>query len=143
MRFQRSRLYISALTPLVLGALVGILSAIMGVGGGFLMVPAMIYVFGMPTQVVVGTSLFQIAFVTAVTTFLHAINIYTVDIVLAVSLIVGGVIGAQIGTSFGARLRGEQIRILLAIIVLVVCAKLGYDVIVTPDDLYSLGSFNH
>jgi uncharacterized membrane protein YfcA len=100
-------------------------------------------VIGMPTQVVVGTSLFQIAFVTAVTTFLHAINNYTVDIVLAVSLIVGGVIGAQIGTSFGARLRGEQIRILLAIIVLVVCAKLGYDVIVTPDDLYSLGSFNH
>lgn len=143
MRFARSRLYISALTPLVLGFLVGILSAIMGVGGGFLMVPAMIYVIGMPTQVVVGTSLFQIAFVTAVTTFLHAVNNYTVDIVLALSLIVGGVIGAQIGTSFGARLRGEQIRILLAVIVLAVCAKLGYDLILTPDDLYSLGADGH
>ena len=143
MRFQRSRLYISALTPLVLGFLVGILAAIMGVGGGFLMVPAMIYVIGMPTQVVVGTSLFQIAFVTAVTTFLHAVNNYTVDIVLALALIVGGVVGAQVGTSFGARLRGEQIRILLAMIVLAVCAKLGYDLIVTPDDLFSLGAAGH
>jgi uncharacterized membrane protein YfcA len=143
MRFQRSRLYISALAPLVLGVLVGILAAIMGVGGGFLMVPAMIYVIGMPTQVVVGTSLFQIAFVTAVTTFLHAVNNQTVDIVLALSLIVGGVIGAQIGTSVGAKLRGEQIRILLALIVLTVCAKLGYDLIVTPEDLYSLGASGH
>jgi uncharacterized membrane protein YfcA len=140
MRFQRSRLYISALTPLALGFLVGILAAIMGVGGGFLMVPAMIYVIGMPTQVVVGTSLFQIAFVTAVTTFLHAVNNQTVDIVLALSLIVGGVIGAQIGTSVGSKLRGEQIRILLAIIVLAVCAKLGYDLIAKPDDLFSLGA---
>ena len=143
MRFQRSRLYISALTPLVLGILVGILAAIMGVGGGFLMVPAMIYVIGMPTQVVVGTSLFQIAFVTAVTTFLHSVNNQTVDIFLALSLIVGGVIGAQIGTGVGAKLRGEQIRILLALIVLVVCAKLGYDLIVTPDDLFSLGASGH
>ncbi len=143
MRFQRSRLYISALTPLVLGILVGILAAIMGVGGGFLMVPAMIYVIGMPTQVVVGTSLFQIAFVTAVTTFLHAVNNQTVDIVLALSLIVGGVIGAQVGTSVGAKLRGEQIRILLALIVLAVCAKLGYDLIATPDDLFSLGASGH
>ena len=110
---------------------------------GFLMVPAMIYVIGMPTQVVVGTSLFQIAFVTAVTTFLHAVNNYTVDIILALSLIVGGVIGAQIGTSVGAKLRGEQIRILLALIVLTVCAKLGYDLIATPDDLYSLGASGH
>lgn len=143
MRFQRSRLYISALTPLVLGFLVGILAAIMGVGGGFLMVPAMIYIIGMPTQVVVGTSLFQIAFVTAVTTFLHAVSNQTVDIVLALSLIVGGVIGAQIGSSVGAKLRGEQIRILLALIVLTVCAKLGYDLIATPEDLYSLGASGH
>lgn len=143
MRFQRSRLYISALTPLFLGLLVGVLGAIMGVGGGFLMVPAMIYVIGMPTQVVIGTSLFQIAFVMAVTTFLHAVNNHTVDIVLALSLIVGGVIGAQIGTSVGSKLRGEQIRILLALIVLAVCAKLGYDVIATPNDLYSLGASGH
>ncbi len=140
MRFQRSRLYISALTPLFLGFLVGILASTMGLGGGFLMVPAMIYVIGMPTQVVIGTSLFQIAFVTAVTTFLHAVNNQTVDIILALSLIVGGVIGAQIGTSIGTRLRGEQIRILLALIVLMVGARLGYDLIVTPDDLYSLGA---
>jgi uncharacterized membrane protein YfcA len=139
MRFQRSRLYISALTPLCLGFLVGILGAIMGVGGGFLMVPAMIYLIGMPTQVVVGTSLFQISFVTAVTTFLHAVNNQTVDIILALSLIVGGVVGAQIGTSVGARLKGEQIRILLALIVLLVCSRLGYQLIATPIDLYSLG----
>lgn len=143
MRFHRSRLYISALTPFVLGILVGILAAIMGVGGGFLMVPAMIYIIGMPTAVVVGTSLFQIAFVTAVTTFLHAINNYTVDIVLALSLIVGGVIGAQLGSSFSGRLRGEQLRVLLAVIVLAVCAKLGYDLIAMPDDLYSLGAGGH
>ena len=143
LRFHRSRLYISALTPLALGFLVGILSSIMGVGGGFLMVPAMIYLIGMPTQVVVGTSLFQITFVTAVTTFLHAANNQTVDVVLALSLIVGGVIGAQLGSSFGARLRGEQLRILLAAIVLLVCGKIGYDLVVTPADLYSLGAVGH
>lgn len=139
MRFVRSRLYISAITPLVLGFLVGILTAIMGVGGGFLMVPAMIYLIGMPTAVVVGTSLFQIAFVTAGTTFLHAINTHTVDIVLALALIVGGVIGAQLGSGATGRLRGDQLRILLALIVLAVCAKLGSDLITTPPDLYSLG----
>jgi uncharacterized membrane protein YfcA len=139
-RFHRSRLYISALMPLGLGFLVGILAAIMGVGGGFLMVPAMIYLIGMPTAVVVGTSLFQISFVTAVTTLLHAINNQTVDVVLALSLIIGGVIGAQFGTSAGARLRGEQLRVLLALIVLAVCAKIGYDLIATPQDLYSLGA---
>ncbi len=143
MRFHRSRLYISALTPFCLGILVGMLAAIMGVGGGFLMVPAMIYIIGMPTAVVVGTSLFQIAFVTAVTTFLHAANNYTVDIVLALSLIVGGVIGAQLGSGFSGRLRGEQLRVFLAVIVLAVCAKLAYDLISMPDDLYSLGRGGH
>jgi uncharacterized membrane protein YfcA len=103
-------------------------------------VPAMIYLIGMPTAVVVGTSLFQISFVTAVTTLLHAINNQTVDVVLALSLIIGGVIGAQFGTSAGARLRGEQLRVLLALIVLAVCAKIGYDLIATPQDLYSLGA---
>ena len=140
LRFHRSRLYISALTPLCLGFLVGILSSIMGVGGGFLMVPAMIYLIGMPTQVVVGTSLFQITFVTAVTTFLHALNNQTVDVILALSLIVGGVMGAQLGSNAGARLRGEQLRILLAAIVLAVCGKLGYDLVRTPPDIYSLGA---
>jgi uncharacterized protein len=111
----------------------------MGVGGGFIMVPAMIYLIGMPTTVVVGTSLFQIAFVTAVTTFLHTINTQTVDVVLALALIVGGVVGAQLGSNAGSRLRGEQLRILLAMIVLGVCIKLGYDLVTVPPDLYSLG----
>jgi len=140
LRFHRSRLYISALMPLGLGVVAGILVAIMGVGGGFLMVPAMIYLIGMPTQVVVGTSLFQITFVTAVTTFLHAANNQTVDVVLALALIVGGVIGAQLGSNAGARLRGEQLRILLAILVLAVCVKLGHDMIATPNALYSLAA---
>jgi uncharacterized membrane protein YfcA len=140
MRFHRSRLYISALMPLGLGVIAGILVAIMGVGGGFLMVPAMIYLIGMPTQVVVGTSLLQITFVTAVTTFLHALNNQTVDVILALALIVGGVLGAQLGSNAGARLRGDQLRILLALLVLAVGAKLGRDLITTPQDIYSLGA---
>jgi uncharacterized protein len=139
-RFHKSRLYISSLMPFGLGVFAGILVAIMGIGGGFLMVPAMIYLLGMPTQMVVGTSLFQISFVTAVTTFLHAANTQTVDVVLALALIVGGVIGAQFGSSAGARLRAEQLRLLLALIVLAVCAKLGYDLIALPADLYSLAA---
>jgi uncharacterized membrane protein YfcA len=139
-RFHRSRLYISALMPLGLGLVAGILVAIMGVGGGFLLVPAMIYLIGVPTQVVVGTSLFQITFVTAATTLLHAVSNQTVDIILAVALIVGGAIGAQFGSSAGGRLRPEFLRILLALIVLGVCGKLGYDLIATPRDLYSLGT---
>jgi hypothetical protein len=142
-RFHKSRLYISSLMPFGLGVLAGILVAIMGVGGGFLMVPAMIYLLGMPTQMVVGTSLFQISFVTAVTTFLHAANTHTVDVVLALALIVGGVIGAQFGSSAGARLRAEQLRLLLALIVLGVCAKLGYDLVAPPKDLYSLAAVNY
>ena len=138
LRFHKSRLYISSLMPFGLGVFAGILVAIMGVGGGFLMVPAMIYLLGMPTQMVVGTSLFQISFVTAVTTFLHAANTQTVDVVLALALIVGGVIGAQLGSSAGARLRAEQLRLLLALIVLAVCVKLGYDLLARPADLYSL-----
>ena len=140
MRVHRSRLYISALPPLVLGLLVGVLAALMGIGGGFIMAPAMVYLLGMPTSVMVGTSLFQICFVTAATTFLHAINNQTVDVVLALSLIIGGVIGAQLGSNAGARLRGEQLRILLGLIVLAVCGKLAYDLISRPEDLYSLGA---
>ena len=140
MRFRRSRLYISALMPISIGFLVGVLSAIMGVGGGFVMVPAMIYLLGMPTSVVVGTSLFQIIFVTANATFLQATMNQTVDIVLALILLIGGVIGAQIGARFGGKLNGEQLRILLAIMVLGVCLKIGLDLVVTPDDLYVVGS---
>ncbi|MGB0682295.1 MAG: sulfite exporter TauE/SafE family protein [Magnetovibrionaceae bacterium] len=138
MRFRQSRLYISVLLPIGIGLLVGVLSAIMGVGGGFIMVPAMIYLLGMPTVIVVGTSLFQIVFVTANVTVLHAVNTQTVDVVLALLLLTGGVVGAQIGAKFGSRLRGEQLRGLLALLVLMVCIKLAFDLIVTPTDPYSI-----
>jgi uncharacterized membrane protein YfcA len=138
MRFRRSKLYISALLPIAVGALVGILAAIMGVGGGFVMVPAMIYVLGMPTSVVIGTSLFQIVFVTANVTFLQAYQNQTVDLLLGAFLIVGGVIGAQVGTRVGAKLPGEKMRFLLAAMVLAVCIKMMVDLVATPDDVYSI-----
>jgi uncharacterized protein len=138
MRFRTSGLYISAIPPIIIGVTVGVLAAIMGVGGGFIMVPAMIYILGMPTKVVVGTSLFQIIFVTAFTTLLHATTNYTVDMALAVLLLVGGVIGAQFGAQIGARLKAEQLRVLLAILVLVVCGKLGLDLLLEPTELYSI-----
>jgi uncharacterized membrane protein YfcA len=140
MRFRVSGLYISVIPPVLVGVLVGILAAIMGVGGGFIMIPAMIYLLGVPTKVVIGTSLFQIIFVTAFTTLLHATTNYTVDVVLAVLLLVGGVIGAQIGTRIGVRMKAEQLRILLAILVLLVCGKLALDLLIKPHELYSLGS---
>jgi uncharacterized protein len=139
MRFRRSRLYISALLPIGIGFFVGVLSAIMGVGGGFVMVPAMIYLLGMPTSVVVGTSLFQIIFVTANATFLQATMNQTVDVVLALILLIGGVIGAQIGARASGKLKGEQLRILLALMVLGVCIKIGLDLVITPDDLFEIG----
>jgi uncharacterized membrane protein YfcA len=139
MRFRRSKLYISALLPLGIGVLVGILAAIMGVGGGFIMVPAMIYLLGMPTAMVVGTSLFQIIFVTANVTFLQAWQNQTVDIFLALLLLAGGVIGAQFGTHAGAKLPGEHLRSMLALIVLGVCGRLAYDLLARPDDLFSIG----
>lgn len=137
-RFRRSKLYISALLPLGLGFAVGILSAVMGVGGGFVMVPAMIYILGMPTAVVPGTSLFQIIFVAAFVTVLQSVENGTVDVLLVLILLVGGVLGAQLGSRLGTKLRGEQMRALLAIIVLAVAAKLCADLAVPPDRLYSL-----
>ena len=139
MRFRKSKLYISAIPPFAIGALVGVLAAIMGVGGGFLMVPAMIYLLGMPTIVVVGTSLFQIIFVTANVTFLQSVTTQTVDVMLALLLLAGAVVGAQFGSRAGQFLRGEQLRGLLALIVLAVVGKLVFDLVVTPDDLFSLG----
>jgi hypothetical protein len=138
MRFPRSRLYISALLPLVLGFIVGILVAIMGVGGGFIMVPAMIYLLGMPSRVVPGTSLFQIIFVTAATTWMQAITTQTVDIYLSALLLVGGVIGAQLGAAHGHRLRPEYGRLGLAVLVLLVCVKVAFDLTVTPADSYAI-----
>ncbi|MEX5563722.1 sulfite exporter TauE/SafE family protein [Pseudophaeobacter sp. 1A16562] len=137
-RFRTSGLYISVFPPLIVGFVVGVLSAIMGVGGGFVVVPAMIYILGMPTKVVVGTSLFQIIFVSAYTVMMHAYTNHTVDTVLAVLLIVGGVIGAQIGTRIGLLLKAEQLRILLALLVLAVCLKLGLDLALQPTELFSL-----
>jgi uncharacterized membrane protein YfcA len=139
MRFRRSKLYISALLPFTVGFVVGVLAAIMGVGGGFVMVPAMIYLLGMPTNVVIGTSLFQIIFVTANVTFLQAYANQTVDVVLALMLLSGAVIGAQFGARAGAKLHGEELRGLLALMVLAVCGKLFFDLLVTPSDVYSIG----
>ncbi|MBV9201060.1 MAG: sulfite exporter TauE/SafE family protein [Alphaproteobacteria bacterium] len=139
-RFRRSRLYISALLPVGIGFVIGVFSAILGIGGGFIMVPAMIYMLGMPTSVVPGTSLLQIIFVAANVTVLQAYTNHTVDAVLALVLLVGGVVGARIGTRFGTRLRGEQLRLLLALMVLAVAAKLAFDMTVPPTDLYSIAS---
>ncbi len=138
MRFRESRLYISIIPPALLGMIAGIMSAIMGVGGGFMLVPAMIYLLRMPTNVVLGTSLLQILFVTVATTVLHSVSDFSVDIVLAGLLILGGVVGTQFGLRVGAKLRGEELRLLLALLVLAVAIRLLIGLIATPDDLYSV-----
>ncbi|MCC5969436.1 MAG: sulfite exporter TauE/SafE family protein [Pararhodobacter sp.] len=138
MKFRVSGLYISVIPPIMVGILVGLLSAVMGVGGGFIMVPAMIYLLGMPTKVVIGTSLFQIIFVTAFTTVMHAVTSHSVDIILALFLILGGVVGAQVGTQVGLKLKAEQLRILLALVVLSVCSKIALDLLLRPDEFYSI-----
>jgi uncharacterized membrane protein YfcA len=116
------------------------LAAVMGVGGGFIMVPAMIYILRMPTSIVIGTSLFQVAFVSAATTVLHASFNQTVDVVLATLLIVGGAVGAQLGAVAGERLKGEQLRFLLAALVLLVCLRLGWELVAHPGEFYSVRS---
>ena len=137
LRFHRSKLYISAIPPILIGFFVGVLSAMMGVGGGFIMIPAMVYILGMSTNVVVGTSLFQIIFVTANSTFFQSYLNQTVDIVLSALMILGGVIGAQIGVRIGTKLKAEYLRGILAILVLLVCAKILTDLILTPSNLFS------
>ena len=139
LRFHRSKLYVSAIPPLLLGLFVGLLAAIMGVGGGFIMVPAMIYLLRVPTNVVVGTSLFQIVFLTAATTLLQASVNQNVDVVLAAILMAGGVIGAQLGTAAGQKLKGEELRFLLATFILFVCARFAWQLIAPPTELYSIG----
>ena len=138
MRFHRSKLYISTIPPIIIGFFVGVLSAMMGVGGGFIMIPAMVYILGMSTNVVVGTSLFQIIFVTANSTFFQSYLNQTVDIVLASLMILGGVIGAQIGAKLGTKLKAEYLRGILAILVLIVCAKIFSDMTLMPKNLFSL-----
>ena len=138
MRFRASKLFVSAIPVVAVGAGIGFLAAIMGVGGGFIMVPALIYLLKVPTNVVIGTSLFQIVFVTAFTTVVHATANQTVDIVLAFLLMAGGVAGAQYGAKAGQKLRGEQLRALLALLVLAVALRLGFDLFVRPSSIYTL-----
>lgn len=137
-RFYRSGLYISPLAPLLLGMVGGILTMLLGVGGGFIMVPAMLYLLGMGTQVVVGTSLFQILFITMATTMVHALTTRAVDIVLAALLLVGSVIGAQLGARFAQKVPGEYLRVALAAIVLVVALSMAVGLGFRPDEIYTV-----
>ncbi len=138
MHFHRSGLHASAIFPFSIGAIVGVMAALLGVGGGFIMVPAMIYIIGMPTIAAIGTDLFQIVLTSANVTLQQAFVNKTVDLLLALILLAGSTIGAQFGAMAGKRLKGEQIRILLAIIVLTLTVKLFLDLVLTPDDLVSL-----
>jgi hypothetical protein len=137
-RFRVSGLYISVLPPILVGLLVGVLSGVMGVGGGFILVPAMIYLLGMPTRVVIGTSTFQIIFVTAYSTLLHAVTNGTVDVVLALLLILGGVVGAQAGARVGTRMRPEHLRLALALLVLAVGLQLALGLLIPPEEPFTL-----
>jgi uncharacterized protein len=143
MRFHRSKLYISVIPPLLTGAIAGILVSLLGVGGGFIMVPAKIYILRMPTSLAVGTSLFQIIFVTAAVTMMHALFNHSLDIVLAFILIIGGVLGGQYGVRAGQKLKGEQLRALLAMLVLAVAIKLLIGLLATPSELYSIAPLEH
>ena len=137
-RFYRSGLYISPLAPLLLGMAVGVLTMLLGVGGGFIMVPAMLYLLGMGTQVVVGTSLFQILFVTIATTMVHAMTTGAVDIVLAGLLLLGSVTGAQFGARFAQKVKPEYLRMALAAIVLLVALRMGVDLFIRPEEIYTV-----
>lgn len=138
MHFRKSGLHTSAIFPFTIGGMVGFLAALMGVGGGFIMVPAMIYVIGMPTVVAIGTDLFQIVFTTANVTLQQAITNHTVDVMLAILLLCGSTVGAQFGAKASRILRGEQIRILLSIIVLLMMIKLLFDLLLAPGNLVGL-----
>ena len=137
-RFRKSKLYISILLPIFIGIIVGILAALMGIGGGFIIVPAMIYLLGMPTSLVVGTSLFQIIFVAANTTILQASQNQTVDIVLASILLLGSVVGVQVGSRFTNILKGEYLRLILSTLIILVSLKLLSDLITIPSDIFSV-----
>lgn len=137
-RFYRSGLYISPLAPLLLGVATGILTMLLGVGGGFIMVPAMLYLLGMTTQVVVGTSLFQILFVTMATTMVHSLTTKAVDLVLALLLLIGSVVGAQVGTRISMAARPEYLRIILSFIVLVIAIRMALGLGWRPDEIYTV-----
>jgi uncharacterized membrane protein YfcA len=137
-RFYKSGLYISPLAPLLLGMAVGVLTMLMGVGGGFILVPAMLYILGMSANVVVGTSLFQILFVTIVVSMMHALTTKAVDIVLAALLLIGSVTGAQIGTRLALTAKPELLRLILAAIVLGVALRMAFGLGVRPDEVYTV-----
>lgn len=137
-RFPRSGLYISIIPPICIGFFVGVLAAVLGVGGGFILAPAMVYLLGVPTRVMVGTSLFQIIFLTAYVTFLQATFNGTVDLVLAAVLMIGGVIGARYGAMAGRKLKAAQLRLLLALLVLGIAGRLVYELYVAPTPEYRL-----
>ncbi len=137
-RFYKSGLYISPLAPLLLGVVTGTLTMLMGVGGGFILVPAMLYILGMSANVVVGTSLFQILFVTIVATMMHALTTKAVDIVLAALLLIGSVTGAQIGTRIALTAKPELLRLLLAAIVLAVALRMAFGLGIRPDEVYTV-----
>lgn len=136
--FPKSEITVSAILPIGIGLCSSVLVSIIGIGGGFIMIPAMIYILGMPTAIVIGTSLFQIVFVTCQVTLLQAINTQTVDIILAVLMIIGSVFGAQIGTRMGLKIAAEYIRAMLALMVLAVVIKLAFGLFLEPDDLYTV-----
>jgi uncharacterized membrane protein YfcA len=137
-RFEKSGVEMSMTLPLILGTLVGILAAIMGVGGGFIMVPVMVYLLRMPMHVVVGTSLFQILFTCVNVTIMQAVSNHTVDFVLALLLLLGSTIGAQIGTKVSKKLKGDQLKILLATLVILVCVKMLAGLLMTPDFMIAM-----
>jgi uncharacterized membrane protein YfcA len=137
-RFQTAKLYMSAIPPVMIGAVVGWLTAIMGVGGGFMLVPALIYVLRVPTRVVIGTSQFQVVFVTAFATLLQATQNFSVDLLLAAPLMIAGVFGAQYGVRAAQQLKAEQLRALLALLVLIVAIRLAFGLVIVPDELYEL-----
>jgi uncharacterized protein len=138
LRFRTAQLYISAIPPVLIGASVGWLTAIMGVGGGFMLVPALIYLLRVPTRVVIGTSQFQVVFITAFATLLQATLNYSVDLLLAAPLMIAGVFGAQYGVRAGQRLNAEQLRALLALLVLAVAIRLAFGLVIVPEELYEL-----
>ncbi|SHL53667.1 sulfite exporter TauE/SafE family protein [Roseibium suaedae] len=138
MRFRQSKLYVSVIPILFLGSSIGFLGTVLGIGGGFMMVPALIYLLRVPTGIVIGTSLLQILFTMAAATILHSMSTQTVDIVLALTLMIGGVIGAQFGARMGQNLRGEHLRLLLALLVLGVGLRFAIDLLLTPENVYSI-----
>ena len=137
-RFYRSGLYISPLAPLLLGVVTGILTMLMGIGGGFVLVPAMLYILGMSASVVVGTSLYQILFVTMATTMMHALTTKAVDILLAALLLIGSVTGAQLGARFAQKASPVKLRLVLAVIVLLIAVRLALGLGYRPDEIYTV-----